>query len=299
MPLEYLDVLLLTIHSSVISNIIAPSAGSNNTSDFDGMSPHSGPLGIHTLFSAFFGPRNARFGDAVYSDESLDQIISRLLEQSPVSNAPGPASPEAIASLPRKKLDAKLLAPEGRGECSICMDEVKIGDEVVVLPCNHWFDESCVTSWLREHNTCPICRKGIKNDGLTSFTHTEGGQADPSNGRNEDPSQRTGTAHSRFSRETRTRNQERLDFLRNAANMNLSEETTQLPIFQERDDHASTMPGSFPRDLTDHSEGRDSNRPRSSRTTSTPGNSGNVGRSGTFSRLREFHDRLSNSRRHD
>jgi E3 ubiquitin-protein ligase RNF115/126 len=119
------------------------------------------PLGLQGLFAALLNPANAVAGDAVYSQEALDRIISTLMEQHPQSNAPGPASEEAIASLPKTKLDEKMLGPELKAECSVCMDDVTVGDEVVVLPCTHWFHEACATAWLKEHNTCPICRTGI------------------------------------------------------------------------------------------------------------------------------------------
>lgn len=119
------------------------------------------PLGLQGLFATLVNPANAVAGDAVYSQEALDRIISALMEQHPQSNAPGPASQEAIASLPKKNLDEKMLGPELKAECSVCMDDVTVGDEVVVLPCTHWFHEACATAWLNEHNTCPICRTGI------------------------------------------------------------------------------------------------------------------------------------------
>jgi E3 ubiquitin-protein ligase RNF115/126 len=119
------------------------------------------PLSLQGIFASLLNPANAVAGDAVYSQEALDRIISTLMEQHPQSNAPGPASQEAIASLPKKKLDEKMLGPELKAECSVCMDDVTVGVEVVVLPCTHWFHEACATAWLNEHNTCPICRTGI------------------------------------------------------------------------------------------------------------------------------------------
>ncbi|KAF1995426.1 hypothetical protein P154DRAFT_566716 [Amniculicola lignicola CBS 123094] len=47
--------------------------------------------------------------------------------------------------------------------CSICMDPFRSsanpsGEEPVVLPCNHPFGRPCITHWLDEHTTCPVCR---------------------------------------------------------------------------------------------------------------------------------------------
>lgn len=124
------------------------------------------PLGgLHGLFAGLLNPANAVSGDAVYSQEALDRIISTLMEQHPTSNAPGPAPAEAIASLQKKKTDKEMLGPEGNAECSVCMDDVVLDEEVVALPCSHWFHEACVKAWLSEHNTCPICRTGVARDG--------------------------------------------------------------------------------------------------------------------------------------
>ncbi|KAF2402033.1 hypothetical protein EJ06DRAFT_372226 [Trichodelitschia bisporula] len=105
---------------------------------------------------------NQTHGDAVYSQEAFDRVLTQLMEQNGSDNAPGPASQDAIASLPRKKVDVSMLDDQGRGECSICMDEVKIGEEVTQLYCTHWFHGQCVGAWLCEHNTCPHCRMGIE-----------------------------------------------------------------------------------------------------------------------------------------
>ncbi|KAI8954096.1 hypothetical protein F4801DRAFT_46421 [Xylaria longipes] len=120
---------------------------------------------LNQLLASIVNP-NAIHGDVVYSQEALDRIITNLMEANPQSNAAPPAAENAIASLPKKKLDEKMLGPELKGECTICIDEVKVGDEVMVLPCNHWFHEECASLWLKQHNSCPVCRAAI--DGATA-----------------------------------------------------------------------------------------------------------------------------------
>ncbi|KAJ2907343.1 RING finger domain-containing protein [Zalerion maritima] len=110
------------------------------------------------------GTNGGVHGDAVYTQEAMDRILSQLMEQNQGSNAPPPASDEAMRNLPRRPLDNEML-PEGTGECTICIQDVELGEEMVVLPCTHWFHEDCIMHWLREHGTCPICRQPIDASG--------------------------------------------------------------------------------------------------------------------------------------
>ncbi|KAF9890711.1 hypothetical protein FE257_005577 [Aspergillus nanangensis] len=104
---------------------------------------------------------NLRHGDAVYSQEELDRVISQLVDQNVNRTAPPPANQVAIESLPKVCIDKEMLGSEGRAECSICMDPVELGTEVTELPCKHWFHPQCIEMWLNQHNTCPHCRRGI------------------------------------------------------------------------------------------------------------------------------------------
>ena len=83
------------------------------------------------------------------------------MEQHQSGNAPGPASEAAIRSLPTRAITDDDAGDSGTADCSICMDTVPTGGTVTVLPCSHWFHADCIHAWLGEHDTCPVCRKGI------------------------------------------------------------------------------------------------------------------------------------------
>jgi len=132
-----------------------------------GHGPHAGGAALpihplHALLTTVFNPAGAVSGDAVYTQEALDRVISQLMEQNATGSAPGPASAEAIAKLPKVPVSKEMLGDNGKAECSICMDEVALGETVTRLPCRHWFHEQCVGAWLGEHDTCPHCRMGIE-----------------------------------------------------------------------------------------------------------------------------------------
>lgn len=113
------------------------------------------------MMGRLFNPAEARLGDAVFSQEALDRVMSQLMEQHSSGNAPGPASEAAIEALPQRPASKKELGEEMKADCSICMDEVREREEITVLPCSHWFHPDCVKFWLKEHDTCPVCRSGI------------------------------------------------------------------------------------------------------------------------------------------
>ncbi len=140
------------VFGSILNEAGPPMPGfpSQGLPDAERVQPPPGTLAasLHEILN-LLNPANATHGDAVYSQEALDRIITALMEQNPQSNAAPPATDAALDRLDRKKVDAKMLAPEGRVECTICIDEIKEGEEVVVLPCKHWFHDQCVVMWLK------------------------------------------------------------------------------------------------------------------------------------------------------
>ena len=44
------------------------------------------------------------------------------------------------------------------GNCGITLEEFKVNDHVIVLPCSHAFQESAIKKWFDSHDSCPVCR---------------------------------------------------------------------------------------------------------------------------------------------
>ena len=100
---------------------------------------------------------------AIGEGENLDDVISRMMDAQAARGRGGaaPASDSVIASLKKKKVDRSMLDAEGKGECSVCMEDVSTGEEVTELPCKHWFHNACINHWLSSHGTCPHCRESV------------------------------------------------------------------------------------------------------------------------------------------
>ena len=56
-------------------------------------------------------------------------------------------------------LDDLLLS-----DCSVCLEDFVVGDELMILPCHHNFHSTCAKEWLKSNNSCPLCRADIYED---------------------------------------------------------------------------------------------------------------------------------------
>ena len=43
-------------------------------------------------------------------------------------------------------------------ECVICLNQIKIDDTIVILPCKHYYHKECISQWFQKNKSCPICR---------------------------------------------------------------------------------------------------------------------------------------------
>tara|TARA_B100001123_G_C15337318_1_gene1033334 strand:+ start:1953 stop:2480 length:528 start_codon:yes stop_codon:yes gene_type:complete len=100
----------------------------------------------------------------------LNGQIENIREETNATNATNSrASKEFIDSLEEIEMDKPNIT------CSICLEEFKIGDKCLRLPCkgqSHYFhneNDTCtgIKKWLEKSNTCPICRTEFPKENLT------------------------------------------------------------------------------------------------------------------------------------
>ena len=74
------------------------------------------------------------------------------------ASSPTTSSPSADRSTPSSSLTIINTA------CSICLDDFRESEDVLLLPCRHGFHDKCARPWLRQTPCCPICRSSILNN---------------------------------------------------------------------------------------------------------------------------------------
>ena len=47
---------------------------------------------------------------------------------------------------------------ENNRKCVICLSDFEVGEEVTALPCLHVFHTECISSWIKKHCQCPVCK---------------------------------------------------------------------------------------------------------------------------------------------
>lgn len=91
--------------------------------------------------------------------------ISRLAGYSALTagGIEGGLAPKEIASLP-----ASVAGEDCETECSICLCEVRTGDNIRCLDsCGHTFHRACIDLWLLRRGDCPLCKRSVAGDNVS------------------------------------------------------------------------------------------------------------------------------------
>jgi len=86
------------------------------------------------------------------NEQGFGDILNHLFNAYAPKGTP-PASSDSIDNLPT------VTITDEHQSCMICLEKFAVGTTAVELPCKHKFHgEECVKTWLKLHNSCPICR---------------------------------------------------------------------------------------------------------------------------------------------
>ncbi|XP_060207767.1 probable E3 ubiquitin-protein ligase RHC1A [Lycium barbarum] len=90
-------------------------------------------------------------------EEFFEEIINRRnLER---GAPPPPASRCSIDSLPTVKISKKDVKSDSH--CPVCKEKFSLGTQAKKLPCKHLYHSDCISPWLQQKSSCPVCRKEL------------------------------------------------------------------------------------------------------------------------------------------
>jgi len=94
------------------------------------------------------------------NDEELERIMHSSLHEQQKT--------QGLTSYEKEMIDrtatrANKSLVDLKKSCSICLNEFKLAEKVVLLPCLEYFHFDCISPWIEKHQTCPTCRLNISN----------------------------------------------------------------------------------------------------------------------------------------
>lgn len=107
----------------------------------------------------------ARAGAYLIAEGAEDEDENEVHEQEQENNnyeQKKESIEEIIDLLPKTAIKNESSRP--KKECIICLSAYQINDEITALPCTHIFHNSCIVSWLKQNQTCPLCKYKITKE---------------------------------------------------------------------------------------------------------------------------------------
>ncbi|CAL1387369.1 unnamed protein product [Linum trigynum] len=99
------------------------------------------------------------------SEEEIDALpVHNYKISCPQSSVPPvQQASSSISTEPKKHQETShgigtLKASEDELTCSVCLEQVDVGEVLRTLPCLHQFHAICIDPWLRQQGTCPVCK---------------------------------------------------------------------------------------------------------------------------------------------
>jgi len=104
-------------------------------------------------------------GDPATQNPTFQDFLNRTFQMYQQQHAgPPPTSVNVLNSLKERLITDEEISKQE--ECPVCQDKFKTGEGIkgICLPCKHLYHTECVMPWLKEHNTCPVCRWELPTD---------------------------------------------------------------------------------------------------------------------------------------
>lgn len=99
------------------------------------------------------------------NNDNFDNLLNQIMLNDTNKYGNPPASQKEIEKLKKCTINEEKIKEFGiENSCAVCKEEFTIGEECMLMPCNHHFHGDCLIPWLKERNSCPVCRYELATD---------------------------------------------------------------------------------------------------------------------------------------
>jgi hypothetical protein len=120
------------------------------------------------MFSNFFQRQNNNSG---IPTQLIETLIQNALNETLQETENHGISEQMLQSI--RSNATNIENEENVTQCSVCLENINVGDSCVTLRCNHKFHLHCIERWCQTHNTCPMCRNEIEQQEAQNTQRTQ------------------------------------------------------------------------------------------------------------------------------
>ncbi|KAL1554734.1 hypothetical protein AAHA92_15262 [Salvia divinorum] len=152
-------------HRAVVSNISERASQNGNSWNsflvFSGDMPPTmpGSGGLVEFLNETLGFRRQNGGD-YFIGPGVEEFFEHVTVDSS-QHIRQPALRSSIDALPTVKISRRHVRADCT--CAVCKERFELGSQVRKLPCKHLYHSDCITPWLQQRSSCPVCRQQITN----------------------------------------------------------------------------------------------------------------------------------------
>jgi hypothetical protein len=108
---------------------------------------------------------SSNFRSNFVDEESLFEFLRSTLSNRETRKRP-PTARTLLRNLKKLNMNEKYCKKDKNKieypSCSVCISDIRKNEETILLPCGHMYHSKCIMEWLKENNTCPVCRFELK-----------------------------------------------------------------------------------------------------------------------------------------
>ena len=98
--------------------------------------------------------------NSINEEENLVNIFD-MRNYNNNNNFVGPIKNDLLNALPENRIVDVNKLNEENNKCLICLEEYVNNDNIIFLPCFHFFHNNCIIQWIKTHANCPLCKINI------------------------------------------------------------------------------------------------------------------------------------------
>ncbi|GAX72823.1 hypothetical protein CEUSTIGMA_g278.t1 [Chlamydomonas eustigma] len=112
---------------------------------------------------AFAGTQYADINDQLGEAPDLELLAYEELQAlgDAVGIVPKALPPHIVTCIPIQRYEDVPHTPTNMDRCCICQADFELSEELMILPCSHFFHRNCLSQWFHSSKSCPYCSKEV------------------------------------------------------------------------------------------------------------------------------------------